>query len=516
MDKNVVQKINAAEEIRMCFQTYAEEGRHEMNMGFQAALQNFGRREKDTVDAVPVLSKKIKVENHKISQESQTNKTTAQKPNPNTSNQKHCNSELKKTATNIPVDSCPINQNIHSEGQQKSEEKVVFRKKKARETEDERRQRLSVHKEEIMKGNVKAAMEIFENLRKREELKIILSQVQEMEGETSDVDVSSLKTLYENVPAWIVTPGGNAKQSDRRAERKVETETRDDDLESVSSVETAFEDLEKASKEIMSLKEQTLAKLVDIEEAIKKALYSVSNLKSEADIAGLSGLFDESLKSEQSCQPANNIRKISIVSSKAKADQMKASASKRPETPTTPTHNKSLIRQCSAPSSPSFISIHSAARKPTEQPKSLTSTFKPKVEENSKSCHVANGDLCQGSNNLHSPASPQRKVSVLEVKTIPETPAGIIGTKTVSETYEETDGFGNSFVSSKTSTFVTKQSDSKTSAMFEVVSGPTRYEVMTSPLMRRSGRPLVENVLSNAKEDGTVFVTFSQPMTEKH
>ncbi|XP_071399129.1 xin actin-binding repeat-containing protein 1-like [Centroberyx affinis] len=359
-----------------------------------------------------------------------------------------------------------------------------------------------------MKGNVKAAMEIFENLRKREELKVILSQMQEIEGETSNVDVSSLKTLFENVPAWIVTPSRNAKQK------------------SISSVDTAFEDLEKASKEIMNLKEQTLAKLIDIEEAIKKALYSVSNLKSEADIAGLSGLFDESLKSEQICQPANNIRKISIVSSKAKPDQIKETpeGNVKEVSVSSPSkqqvHNKPLIRQSSSQSSPSFISIHSAARKPTEQPKSPISTFKPKVEANSQSCQSgANSDLGQesataeSSRNFHSPA--QRKVSVLEVKTVPEPPAGIIGTKTVSETYEETDGFGNIFVSSKTSTFVTKQSESKTSALFEVVGSPTRYEVMTSPLMRRSGRPFVENVLNNAKEDGTVFVTFSQP-TEKH
>ncbi|KAK9539350.1 hypothetical protein VZT92_004460 [Zoarces viviparus] len=147
------------------------------------------------------------------------------------------------------------------------------------------------------------------------------------------------------------------------------------------------------------------------------------------------------------------------------------------------------------------------------------STFKPKTEGNSKNCHDANGDLRQKSaanepsKNGHSPA--QRKVSVIEVKTAPEQPAGIVGTKTVSETYEETDGFGNVFVSSVTSTFVTKQSDSKSSALFEVVGSPARYEVMTSPLIRRSGRLFEDKVSNHANEDGTVFVTFSQPK-EKH
>lgn len=375
-----------------------------------------------------------------------------------------------------------------------------------------------------MKGNVKAAMEIFENLRKREELKGILSQVQEIEGETSSADVSSLKTLYDNVPAWMGTPSRNAKQS-KTEEKKVEIETQDDDLESISSVETAFEDLEKASKEIMNLKEQTLAKLLDIEEAIKKALYSVSNLKSEADIAGLSGLFDESLKSEQNFQPANNIRKISIVSSKAKSGHIKETSDVNMQTvsDSSPSkqevprqvHTKPLIRQSSSQSSPSFISIHSAARRPVDQPKSPMSTFKPKTEGSSQSFHDANNDLGQesaaveSSKNGHSPA--QRKVSVLEVKTVPEQPTGIIGTKTVSETYEETDGFGNVFVSSVTSTFVTKQSDSKSSALFEVVGSPARYEVMTSPLIRRSGRSFEDKMQSNSKEEGTVFVTFSQP-----
>lgn len=521
MERNVIQKINAAEEIQMCMKNYSEGGKHEMNMSLQAARRNFKKKESETMDKrAPLLSKKVKVINDTVNDHKEIQ--IQHKSNPERHEQRKA--EVQMSEINSQVDKCSVKL---SEKQQTFENKVVLREKKVKETEDERRQRLSVHKEEIMKGNVKAAMEIFENLRKREELKGILSQVQEIEGESSSVDVSSLKTLYENVPVWMVTPSRNAKKS-KTEEKKVEVEAHDDDLESISSVETAFEDLEKASKEIMNLKEQTLAKLLDIEEAIKKALYSVSNLKSEADIAGLSGLFDESLKSEQSLQPANNIRKISIVSSKAKSSQIKettdvnlqtalGSSPSKQEAPGQP-HNKPLVRQSSSQSSPSFISIHSAARKPVEQPKSPKSTFKPKTEGSSQSCHDANSDLGQesaaeSSKNGQSPA--QRKVSVLEVKTVPEQPVGIIGTKTVSETYEESDGFGNVFVSSVTSTFVTKQSDSKSSALFEVVGSPARYEVVTSPLMQRSGHPFEEKVLSSAKEEGTVFVTFSQPK-EKH
>lgn len=519
MEKNVIQKINAAEEIEMCMKNYGEDGKHEMNMSLRAALQNFERRESETSDKkAPLLSKKVKVIKD-------NDRSTAQE-HISYPKQHNTDDTQQTPKTKSQVNTNHIQQNSLNAKHPRIQEKVVLREKKVKETDDERRQRLSVHKEEIMKGNVKAAMEIFENLRKREELKGILSQVQEIEGETGSADVNSLKTLYDNVPAWI-TSSRNAKQR-KMEEMKVEVETQDDDLESISSVETAFEDLEKASKEIINLKEQTLAKLLDIEEAIKKALYSVSNLKSEADIAGLSGLFDESLKSEQNAQPANNIRKISIVSSKAKSGQIKETSDMNMQTvlDTSPSkreapkqvHTKPLIRQSSSQSSPSFISIHSAARRPAEQPKSPMSTFKPNQEGNAQRCHDANSDLRQesatieSSNKCHSPA--QRKVSVLEVKTVPEHSAGIIGTKTVSETYEETDNFGNVFVSSVTSTFVTKQSDSK-SSLFEVVGSPARYEVVTSPLIRRSGRFFEDKVKSNGKEEGTVFVTFSQPK-EKH
>ncbi|XP_075954822.1 xin actin-binding repeat-containing protein 1 [Anarhichas minor] len=518
MERNVIQKINAADEIQMCMKNYAEDGQYERNTSLQAALKNFERRESETGDKrAPLLSKKVKVLNENVSDHKQTNKTTAHQHKSPPKKKLNTDDALQTSKTKR----CHEQQNDLNEKPPKLEDKVVLREKKLKETDDERRQRLSVHKEEIMKGNEKAAMEIFENLRKREELQGILSQVQDIEGDDSSIDVSSFKTLYETVPAWMVTPSGDAKQS-KMEENKVEVETHDDDLESISSVETAFEDLEKASKEIMNLKEQTLAKLLDIEEAIKKALYSVSNLKSEADISGLSGLFDESLKSEQNFQPANNIRKISIVSSKAKSGQTKETvldSSPSKQEVHRKVLNKPLIRQSSSQSSPSFISIHSAARKSLEQPKLPMSTFKPKTEGNSKNYHDANGDLRQKSaaneppKNGQSPA--QRKVSVIEVKTAPEQPAGIVGTKTVSETYEETDGFGNVFVSSVTSTFVTKQSDSKSSALFEVVGSPARYEVMTSPLIRRSGRLFEDKVSNHTNEDGTVFVTFSQPK-EKH
>ncbi|XP_061653045.1 xin actin-binding repeat-containing protein 1 isoform X2 [Phyllopteryx taeniolatus] len=491
MERNFIQKINAAEEIQKCMKDYKDNPKHEMNLSLQAVLNNFERTGKGT------RNKKAKSQTNVINDKGEVNK-----PMKNTTTAQNCRANLSPlnkqlygcdvSETNSVATACQTTKNPND-----NENKVVLRQKKVRETETQRRQRLSVHMDEIMKGNVKAAMEIFENMRKREELKGILSQVREIEGEPSNVDVSLLNTFCHNAPAWMVSSSENSKKS--------KVETQDDDLESVSSVETAFEDLEKASKEIIKLKEQTLAKLLEIEEAIKKALYSVSNLKSEADIAGLSGLFDESLKSEPHVQPANNIRKISIVSSKAKSGEGKDTRN-HPSDPSplkqeAARQANKVIRQSSSQSSPSFISIHSAARKPVEQSKPTMSTSKPAPERN--------GQGAPTPDTVHS--SAKRKVSVLEVQTVPEEPAGIIGTKTVSETYKETDGFGNIFLSSVTSTFVTEQSDGKSAAAFEVVGGPNTYKVMTSPLLQRSSRPSEDKKLTSTNEKGKVFVSFSQP-----
>ncbi|NWQ83834.1 XIRP1 protein, partial [Columbina picui] len=259
---------------------------------------------------------------------------------------------------------------------------VVMREKPKRETEDERRKRLSVHKEEIMKGNVKEAMEIFENLRRQEELQEILTRVKEFEEETSKVDVKALKSFFEKVPDWVVRQKAHqAKQQDR-----AETLAKED-TDSVSSVDLVFGDLERASAEIIHLKEQTLARLLDIEEAIRKALCSVSSLKSESDIAGLSGLFKESLGSTQSSASSSNIRKISIVSSKAKQEgttlEMGEAASvggAKVEEKTEATKAELEVPRLvqsrgSSPSSPSFITIESAARKPAESPRTAHSPW---------------------------------------------------------------------------------------------------------------------------------------------
>ncbi|XP_048806549.1 xin actin-binding repeat-containing protein 1 isoform X1 [Lagopus muta] len=274
----------------------------------------------------------------------------------------------------------PKRPDVEAEAPAQEKPAVIMREKAKSETEDERRKRLSVHKEEIMKGNVKEAMEIFENLRRQEELQEILTRVKEFEEETSKVDVKSLRSLFEKVPDWMVRQKAlQAKQQDGAV-----TQTKDD-TDSVSSVEMVFGDLERASAEIIHLKEQTLARLLDIEEAIKKALYSVSSLKSESDIAGLSGLFKESLGSTQSSTSSSNIRKISIVSSKARQEETTVetgeaasvegakAAEKTEVTKSELEVPRQVHPRVSSPSSPSYITIESAARKPAESPRTAHS-----------------------------------------------------------------------------------------------------------------------------------------------
>ncbi|NXS16264.1 XIRP1 protein, partial [Mystacornis crossleyi] len=467
---------------------------------------------------------------------------------------------------------------------------VVMREKKKRETEDERRKRLSIHKEEIMKGNVKEAMEIFENLRRQEQLQEILNRVREFEEETSKVDVKALKSFFEKVPEWVVRQ--KAKQQDK-AEAK-------EDTDSVSSVDLVFEDLERASAEILHLKEQTLARIQDIEEAIKKAIYSVSSLKSESDIAGLSGLFKESLGSTQSSVSSSNIRKISIVSSKAKQEEVmletgeaasveSAKVAEKTEAAKAELGVPRLIQsRVSSPSSPSYISIESAARKPAESPrtahspqdvpspdcldspgkrdafaqnsfssfnhpsagsaghdtKSLEKRPDPvqtkaglslmkqhtlgnanhptsdkekcSLDTSKESCHCGmKGSFSEyRSLNVPSPQNPRRQKSILELQTGPDGSKLYGATRTVMEQYEEMDQFGNKIITS--STTVTKQSETQTSSMCDVVSQP-QYEVSTSPVFRRYLKSPGENFHANGSfpEPGVVFVTFGNSKPKK-
>ncbi|KAF5903592.1 xin actin-binding repeat-containing protein 1-like [Clarias magur] len=402
----------------------------------QASLQNFGIKTDQALP--PVKPKRIKMT---------TNSTVANpallEPNCKPSNDEH---------------------------KERPENKVRMREKKGRkESESERRQRLSVHMDEIMKENVNAAMEIFDKLRKQEELKTILSKVEEIEGEASQED-GDLRKILESVPDWVVPQNVNAKNG------VVEKSVGRSESEMLSSMKVAFGDLEKASAAIITLKEQTLVRLMEIEETIKKALYSVSTLKSDSDIVGLSGLFKESMMAGQYLPISGNIRKISIGSSKSPNPQSPNNVRVPQRSATSEPRMQKVEKSMSelsppetkpragSPSSPSFISIQSTARKNAETPASP----KSQTSITALTCY-------------NIPAEKEkRQVSTLEVQTVPKTET-VIGTKTIREKYEETDCFGNKFYSSTTSTVMTTQPDDKTCFTRQIMPSPTTTEHIAFP-----------------------------------
>lgn len=324
------------------------------------------------------------------------------------------------------------------------ESKVEMREKKGRsETEAERRQRLSVHMDEIVKGNITAAMEIFDNLQKQEELQSLLSRVEEIEKATSGVDVRSLRGIFENVPDWVVSSNRKKPNKVKEEKQQERTPSTTHSVGTKPSMEHVFGNLERVSEEILNLKEQTLARLVDIEAAIKKALYSVSTLKSESDIAGLSSLLKESMGSDQGSLSAANISKISIGSYRAKP----VLKSKTPAEESGPLQgiqpaSTGVKHQPSPSPSPNFISIQSAARQTPESKICPTYQQSPKTEEKflTTATLTCNGERRGQEESCH---NPKREVSVLEVQTDHKG-----NTITVTE---RTDPFGNRVYSSRAS-----------------------------------------------------------------
>ncbi|XP_017262169.1 LIM domain-containing protein isoform X2 [Kryptolebias marmoratus] len=384
--------------------------------------------------------------------------------------------------TSPSSNTCGISAEKEDKLEKNTKHKVEMREKKRQtETEDERRQRLSVHMDEIMRGNITAAMEIFDNLRKQEQLQSILSRVEEIEQDTSNVDVKSLRRVFENVPDWV-------SSSDKKKQKRVRSENNEKPMqlpvektESKSSMEHVYGDLARASEEIMNLKEQTLAKLKDIEDAIKKALCSVSTLNSDSDIAGLSCLFTESLGNVQVPWTSGNVGKISNNSAQQSFITQKDTNARATQCASSETSST----QQSTPSSPAFISIQSAARKtdkivPPETSTCLKCQPSPKTEERFRTtkmltCNSAaqseKTDTTKGrGKQSHSPQNINREVSVLEVQTDSESSSNV-GTRTVTENYEKADEFGNKVYTSKTSTVRTPPLETL----------PTRSQTLTNP-----------------------------------
>uniref|UniRef100_A0A2I3HLM2 Xin actin binding repeat containing 1 n=1 Tax=Nomascus leucogenys TaxID=61853 RepID=A0A2I3HLM2_NOMLE len=126
--------------------------------------------------------------------------------------------------------------------------------------------------EQPREGSHQGAPESPDSLqRNQKELQGLLNQVQALEKEAeSSVEVQALRRLFEAVPQL----GGAAPQASA-AHQKPE-----------ASVEQAFGELTRVSTEVAQLKEQTLARLLDIEEAVHKALSSMSSLQPEGHFQG--------------------------------------------------------------------------------------------------------------------------------------------------------------------------------------------------------------------------------------
>ncbi|XP_061778471.1 LIM domain-containing protein [Nerophis ophidion] len=420
----------------------------EIHLDFNEACQMFGGKKAPSKKKPPVKPKRVKLaqSHNKDAEDVSEVRQVDVQSQPTLLDQSHGNPPGQK-----------------DQPKTKQDAKVALRQKKGRtETEDERRQRLSVHMDEIMRGNISAAMEIFDNLRKREELQSILCRVEEMEEDTSKVDVRSLRRVFEDVPDWVVR-SNEKKEKPVKKELKGETLTLSDHKSPMAQV---FGDLERASEEIMNLKEQTLARLVDIEDAIKKALYSVSTLKSDSDIAGLSCLFKESLGSMQGSSA--NISKISIGSSKTKPLQEE-------EVLTAPAGGQNLERTPQGTSSPAFISIQSAARKPPETALGPTCQHSQRPEETFRTTKVLRCNspgLNRTKDDSKESNSTPREISVLEVHT------DLHGsTEAITENYARTDACGNKIYSSKTSAVVTAPPESVASSAAPVVVMPAMCQI---------------------------------------
>ncbi|RVE58778.1 hypothetical protein OJAV_G00197350 [Oryzias javanicus] len=337
----------------------------------------------------------------------------------------------------------------------KQEGKVEMREKAEQiQSEEDCRERL----DEIVRGNITAAMEIFDNLQKQEQLQSILSRVEEIEKDTSEVDVRALRRAFESVPDWVVRP-------DKRKEKNREAENKDkrpavprEKTDSSSSMAHVYGDLERASAEIMNLKEQTIARLLDIEDAIRKALYSVSTLKSDSDIASLSFLLKESFG--QKASPAGRMGSHGANESYNTREIPVA------------TETSSGSNQQSPPSTPSPIAIQSQETRlcPTCQQNSKEEKFRT---TKTLICNSPAQDRrINSSKNGKNPDSPtsNREVSVLEVQTDCD------GNGLASNSNHEKTG--NHFYSSKT--VMATQPEPIKSTSQEVFS-PSTHQVSTYP-----------------------------------
>uniref|UniRef100_A0A8D1KDX8 Xin actin binding repeat containing 1 n=2 Tax=Sus scrofa TaxID=9823 RepID=A0A8D1KDX8_PIG len=373
-------------------------------------------------------------------------------------------------------------------------------------------QGLSSPGEKCMDGSQQAAPRSPEILQgSQQELQGLLSQVQALEKEAkSTVDVRALRRLFEAVPQLRGAPPAPA------ALHKPE-----------ASVEQAFGELTRVSTEVALLKEQTLARLLDIEKAVHKALSSMSSLQPGTNTRGHPQgppkdhsthkvNVSDSSRARPNC-PSQEVGGPTEVRSQTDGTcpteiwsqaKVRSPTEARSQTalPTSTTRRLDTLREDwglprvlppsrHSPSSPTFISIESATRKLPEAPRPQGS---PDVSV--KSTHLSQ-DVGQAQ--LHqkdvqdkarkreatecsgqpqpapasaSPLPTGRQKSILELQTGPGGSQCYRATRTVNEQHERVNQCGNTAL-----TFPTMVTEPT-----ELTKGPDPHlGLHTSPLMRQ-------------------------------
>ncbi|XP_025128655.1 xin actin-binding repeat-containing protein 1 isoform X3 [Bubalus bubalis] len=217
----------------------------------------------------------------------------------------------------------------------------------------------------------------------QQELQGFLSQVQALEKEAeSTVDVRALRRLFEAVPQLPGAPLAPAICGKPEA-----------------SVEQAFGELTRVSTEVARLKEQTLARLLNIEEAVHKALSSMSSLQPGTNTRGHSqgppkehsaheisvtdsgrvgpNCSGQEVKSQTLVKSQTEVTSHTEVQSQAKV-RNHSEAGSQAALATPSTRKLETLREDShlpqalplsreSPSSPTFISMESATRKLPEE-----------------------------------------------------------------------------------------------------------------------------------------------------
>ncbi|XP_004676686.1 PREDICTED: xin actin-binding repeat-containing protein 1 [Condylura cristata] len=355
--------------------------------------------------------------------------------------------------------------------------------------------------EKLREDSQQEAAESSESLQgSQQELRGLLSQVQALEKEAaSSADMGTLRKLFEAMPQL-----GGASQAPA-APYKPE-----------ASMEQAFGELTRVSTEVARLKEQTLARLLDIEEAVHKALSSMSSLQPEANIKGHSqgppkdhSVMDIRAKSSCSGQEVRGEAAVKNQMEVASHPEVQSQAKVRSHTEakgqaasTAPSTRELetlkgdldlpgvLPSRRDSPSSPTFISIESGTKKAPEAPSPNASVKSTLLTQDAGQALFQQKDApdkageekatqCSGRpESAPASASPvcnKREKSVLELQARPAGPQCYGATRTVTEQYEGVDEFGNTVMSSST---VTEQT--------ELPRGPGPHlELHISPLLRQ-------------------------------